>query len=342
MNPRNAPVLETASCPAGALRPAAVAAGQRSPRALPGFTVTELLVVVAVIALVVSLLIPTVAKARAQARTTQCLTNQRQIGLANYSYATNNGGRWASPATESGINVFQNAQNSTGLLYTTKHAWVYANPNNATYTSGNSTFGYEKPKALEDGALFSYIGSPAVYVSPQEPTNPFSMTQPDLNRRIRSYSLNAWVGVRSPDDLQEWASFPTSLGIPISSCNTTTVARVPQPSRTMMCIVEDDNLSWNNLGWLIDPLIPRWIDTPAYWSPGAVTLAYVDGSFEKYELKNNTLLPKAWDPTMGGTPHRWIQPADPSAGFAVDWKWFRDRQLPGVIPNSTLGFSGGS
>jgi prepilin-type N-terminal cleavage/methylation domain-containing protein len=306
-----------------------------------GFTIVELLVVIAIITLIVALLIPAIGKVRSQSRTTQCLTNQRSIGQADYSYATNNAGRWASPSTDSGIQVYQNAatQSPSPPLYATKHAWVWANPNNATYTSGNSSFGYEKPKALEDGSLFSYIGSPGIYVSPQEPTNPFGSVAPDNNRRIRSYSLNAWVGTRSPDDLQEWASFPTSLGIPVSSCNTTTVARVPQPSRTMLCIVEDDSLSWNNLGWLIDPLIPRWIDTPAYWSPGAVTMAYCDGSFEIYDLKRLDL-PAMWDPSMGGTPHRWIQPAD-SVGFAIDWKWFRDRQLPGVIPNSTYGFASG-
>jgi hypothetical protein len=33
-----------------------------------------------------------------------------------------------------------------------------------------------------------------------------------------------------------------------------------------------------------------------------------------------------------------VQPADSGAGIAIDWKFFRDRLNPGVIPNSTYLF----
>jgi prepilin-type N-terminal cleavage/methylation domain-containing protein/prepilin-type processing-associated H-X9-DG protein len=56
------------------------------------FTLVELLVVIAVVALLVSLLLPALASARRAARTTLCLSNLRQLGLAQAQYADDHRG----------------------------------------------------------------------------------------------------------------------------------------------------------------------------------------------------------------------------------------------------------
>ena len=46
------------------------------------FTLIELLVVVAVVALLISIMLPALASARDSARTTKCMSNQRQLAAA--------------------------------------------------------------------------------------------------------------------------------------------------------------------------------------------------------------------------------------------------------------------
>src|SRR5262245_54641015 len=52
-----------------------------------GFTLVELLVVIAVVAILAALLLPTLARAKEEARQTKCASNLRQIALAVMLYA---------------------------------------------------------------------------------------------------------------------------------------------------------------------------------------------------------------------------------------------------------------
>lgn len=56
----------------------------------PGFTLIELLVVVSVIALLISILLPALGKARQATKDAQCLSNVKQLGIANFNYVADN------------------------------------------------------------------------------------------------------------------------------------------------------------------------------------------------------------------------------------------------------------
>jgi prepilin-type N-terminal cleavage/methylation domain-containing protein len=251
-----------------------------------GFTLVELLLVISIIAIVLALTLVAIQSLQNQARATGCLSNQRQLALANQSYATDNSGRLASPRTESSAIV-------GGGLPTLPNAWV---DTNGTLCSGNR----ETDLTLEKGALWSYLGESAkAYVSPQDPTarRDWTRTSPPTNcpdGRVRSYSFNSFVGVGAYnptlrcDDLWQFPD-PNSPDYPDqyrgSQYKTVTMSQIPNPSRTMATITEEDSYGFNTQGWCVRVRPPTgvagdWIDTPALWNPGRVNISYMDGSIE--------------------------------------------------------------
>jgi prepilin-type N-terminal cleavage/methylation domain-containing protein/prepilin-type processing-associated H-X9-DG protein len=77
---------------------------RRRPHSNRAFTLVELLVVIGIIAVLISILLPVIGRAREQARGVQCMSNLRQLGTAALLYTHDNKGILLPFGYTSGVN----------------------------------------------------------------------------------------------------------------------------------------------------------------------------------------------------------------------------------------------
>ena len=111
----------------------------RKPKA---FTLIELLVVVAIIALLISILLPSLSRARELSKRTVCMANQRGIGQAFYIYAQDDPGTFpaiaeANEGMDGMMQIFfasdrTTEPSTTGIPSPTVDMWAIVRANNTT------------------------------------------------------------------------------------------------------------------------------------------------------------------------------------------------------------------
>ena len=129
-------------------------------RARRGFTLVELLVVIGIIALLVSILLPALNKAREDAKRVRCLSNQRQLVMAWQMYASDNKGHIVGSNTPA---------------YPANPWWYWA-------AAGNTL------ECLYNGKLWPYLKNYDVYKCPN-----------DRVMYTHTYSINGYLAGENND-----------------------------------------------------------------------------------------------------------------------------------------------
>ncbi len=137
-----------------------------------GFTLVELLVVLAIIGILASLLLPSLGRAKSKAYQTVCKNNLGQLTKAWLMYVDDNHG--TLPPNGSRKTEFDQTS--------TPGSWMVGNAKVDIHTTG-----------LEAGVLWPYVNSAGVYRCPADKAT--VLDAPRLPRN-RSYSMSLWL---SPD-----------------------------------------------------------------------------------------------------------------------------------------------
>lgn len=96
------------------------------PKNRLGFTLIELLVVIAIIAILAAMLLPALSKAKEKAWRINCMSNLRQVGIANMVYASENGdnlpqgtlqGDWPHDMSKTNVDLMMNAGANRKVFY---------------------------------------------------------------------------------------------------------------------------------------------------------------------------------------------------------------------------------
>lgn len=167
----------------------------------PGFTLIEVLVVVAIIALLVAILIPSLKKARDQAKSAACVANLHDLGIAHLSYANSNNGFFV-PTPYIGSTVRQSDPGGDDNLFALWHR-KYAR-NTASFTCPATTHRLRTPERVEQYVESGMVWY-RVYTAGQQ-RNDFEY----LAQRISSggfgtsYEYNLWAYQSGQNTVINW------------------------------------------------------------------------------------------------------------------------------------------
>jgi prepilin-type N-terminal cleavage/methylation domain-containing protein len=134
------------------------------------FTLIEILIVIAIIAILAALLLPALSTAKSKGLRISCMNNLRQLGVGCQVYTADNDGRLVENWPYA---LMPNLETN---------CWMHGNMRSAIDATNQAL--------LRTGKLFPYANNPNSYRCPADRSGTNSAP------RVRSYSMNSWMGSR--------------------------------------------------------------------------------------------------------------------------------------------------
>ena len=262
------------------------------------FTLVELLVVIAVIAILAALLLPALAAAKSQAARIQCVSNEKQLVLAWSIYSTDN----------NEILVLNGADDLSASPYA--HLWVHGGNHGTPDTLTNKLY-----LTGPNFALFARsLPTERIYKCPADISTWPLWRSASLTyvTELRSYSMNSYIGTTAVN-----AVAPINLNPAYKVYTKSSQFAVDAPANRFV-FTDVNPASICTPGFGVDMTLATWIHYPSDLHRRGGVQAFADGHVEHHLWEDSrTMLHLAGGQSY--IPHNIASPNNP------DLEWIAER-----------------
>ncbi len=217
------------------------------------FTLIEVLVVVAIIAVLVGILLPTLSRARETSRRAVCLHNLKMLGQCWVIYHTDNKGALVAGVAAPGE---VSAPSDKTWLQTHAPGWTtFIGTSPATEPASRQLW------AIRNGALFKYARSEAVYRCPRT-----------RKTEMRTYSTNQGANGYIDGTFGSGTKWTDWVSQRIDNMN---------PPSGRLVFFDDFPENWDAC-WMVSPVSPQWWNPLSLRHDMGTTLTFADGHSERW------------------------------------------------------------
>jgi prepilin-type N-terminal cleavage/methylation domain-containing protein/prepilin-type processing-associated H-X9-DG protein len=256
-----------------------------------GFSLTELMVVIAIIAIMAGLLMPALSKAKQQATAAACLSNQKQLAAAFHMYTQDNSDR-----------IVQMADYMTGeTLYPAGGFWG-GPASGPGWPSAAAAIVAAQSGLRSSNALYYYCNNVGVYHCPADPR---------IARDPATNSPNGWA-------YDSYARTQNLGGEPFDNywgagATYTKMSAIFQPGATFSFMEDADWRGYNVGTWVVNWLGRhgfRWQEPPAIWHGNVCSVGFADGHGELHKWLDSAIIDAGRGAAQGREQSDWTGPND--------------------------------
>ena len=234
-----------------------------------GFTLVELLVVAATVALLLMLVTPAFSRMKPNGYAVQCMNNTKQLAMAWQIYTDDNGGKLVynlhGGAAQGGAGYFLPG---SGLLV---YGWVEGWLDWGTGSDNTNTLFLTDPRYA---LLAPYLNRTTnVFKCPADKYLSPAQRAVGWSQRVRSYSASVYIGEGNA------TQGPTD---PIYK-HVIRISDMLNPTPAQTWVYLDEHPDSMNDPAFFSPHLTQWLDNPATYHNGAAGFSFADGHSEMHK-----------------------------------------------------------